>query len=151
MEAYARRHTQEDAGALAWLVLGYAHILDNDYAKAVDPLSRAKPRAGDLGDYVNFYLGTAYFQSGRTPEAVATLADFEKEYPESLLLLARRRFGAGGSSNRSPIERPAVANTAVSSQPEKHSTRVRDLMGSYRTPSEGLRSPPPPPCPGTGQ
>jgi len=86
VEAYARRHTQEDAGALAYLVLGYAHILDKEYAKAADPLSRAKPRAGDLGEYVDFYLGTAYFQSGRTAEAVATLTDFEKEYPESLLL-----------------------------------------------------------------
>ena len=95
VEAYARRHTQEDAGALAWLVLGYAHILDKDYAKAVDPLSRAKPRAGDLGDYVNFYLGTAYFQSGRTAEAVTTLADFEKQYPESLLLRdARVLYGS---------------------------------------------------------
>jgi hypothetical protein len=68
-----------------------------------------------------------------------------------LLLPVRRRLGAGGSSKRSPIVRPAVANTAVSSQPEKHSTLVRDLMGSYRTPSEGLRSPPPPPWLGTGQ
>ena len=95
VEAYARRHTQEDAGALAWLVLGYAHILDKDYAKAVDPLNRAKPQAGDLGDYVNFYLGTAYFQSGRTAEAVTTLADFEKQYPESLLLRdARVLYGS---------------------------------------------------------
>jgi len=95
VEAYARRHTQEDAGALAYLVLGYAHILDKEYAKAVDPLSRAKPRAGDLGEYVDFYLGTAYFQSGRTAEAVATLTDFEKEYPESLLLRdARVLYGS---------------------------------------------------------
>jgi len=96
VEAYARRHTQEDAGALAYLVLGYAHILDKEYAKAVDPLSRAKPRSGDLGEYVDFYLGTAYFQSGRTAEAVATLTDFEKEYPESLLLRdARVLYGSG--------------------------------------------------------
>ena len=95
VEAYARRHTQEDAGALAWLVLGYAHILDKDYAKAVDPLNRAKTRAGDLGDYVSFYLGTAYFQSGRTAEAVTTLADFEKQYPDSLLLRdARVLYGS---------------------------------------------------------
>jgi soluble lytic murein transglycosylase len=66
VEAYARRHNQEDAGALAWLVLGYAHILDKDYVRAVDPLSRAKPQAGDLGEYVTFYRGTTYFQSGRT-------------------------------------------------------------------------------------
>jgi soluble lytic murein transglycosylase len=86
VEAYARRHNQEDAGALAWLVLGYAHVLDKDYAKAVDPLNRAKARAGDLGDYVTFYLGTADFQSGKTADAVTTLRDFETEYPESLLM-----------------------------------------------------------------
>jgi soluble lytic murein transglycosylase len=86
VEAYAQRHGQEDAGALAWLVLGYAHVLDKDYPKAVDPLVRAKPKAGDLGDYVSFYLGTAYFQSGKTAEAVNVLSDFDKQYPESLLL-----------------------------------------------------------------
>jgi len=86
VEAYARRHNKEDAGALAWLVLGYAHVLDRDFAKAVDPLSRAKPHAGDLGDYVTYYLGMAYFQTGRTAEAVATLNDFEKGYPDSLLI-----------------------------------------------------------------
>ena len=48
VQAYAYAHTREDAGALAWLVLGYAHVLDHDYAKAIDPLTRAKARAGDL-------------------------------------------------------------------------------------------------------
>jgi len=86
VEAFARRHGKEDAGALAWLVIGYAHILDHDYVRAIDPLNRAKPRAGDLGDYVDFYLGTAYFQTGRLAEAVATLGIFDKTYPESLLI-----------------------------------------------------------------
>jgi soluble lytic murein transglycosylase len=85
VEGYARRHAKEDAGALAWLVAGYAHILDKNYVSAIDALNRAKPRAGDLGDYVNFYLGTAYYQSGRLAEAVATLGAFDKAYPESLL------------------------------------------------------------------
>jgi soluble lytic murein transglycosylase len=85
VEAFARRHAKEDAGALAWLVVGYAHTLDKDYARAIDPLNRAKPRAGDLGDYVNFYLGSSYYQSGRLAEAVATLSVFDKSYPESLL------------------------------------------------------------------
>src|ERR1700733_3972199 len=57
VESFARRHGKEDAGSLAWLVVGYAHIVDHDYVKAIDPLNRAKPRAGDLGDYVDFYLG----------------------------------------------------------------------------------------------
>jgi soluble lytic murein transglycosylase len=85
VEAYARRHPKEDAGALAWLVVGYAHVLDHDYVKAIEPLSRAKPYAGDLGDYVAYYLGTAYQQTGRTAEAVATFSDFDHSYPDSLL------------------------------------------------------------------
>lgn len=86
VEAYARRHAKEDAGALAWLVAGYAHILDHDYPKAVDPLNRAKVHAGDLGEYVTYYLGTAYMQTGRTAEALGTLSNFETKYPDSLLI-----------------------------------------------------------------
>jgi soluble lytic murein transglycosylase len=86
VQAYAVRHSREDAGALAWLVIGYARILDHNFAQAIDPLNRAKPHAGDLGDYVNYYLGTAYQQSGRLAEAIATLSVFDKTYPESLLI-----------------------------------------------------------------
>ena len=83
---YARAHSKEDAGALAWLVAGYAHVLDHDYAKAIDPLSHAKPLAGDLGDYVAYYLGVAYLQTGHIAEALATLADFGTAHPDSLLV-----------------------------------------------------------------
>ncbi len=86
VQAYARAHAKEDAGALAWLVLGYAHVLDKDYAKAIDPLSRAKIHAGDLGDYVAYYLGVSYLQTGHTAEALATLADFARAHPDSLLV-----------------------------------------------------------------
>lgn len=86
VETYARRHAKEDAGALAWLVVGYGHELDREYAKAVDPLNRAKPQAGDLGDYVSYYLGNCYLQTGRTAEAIAALSDFDKTFPESLLI-----------------------------------------------------------------
>jgi len=85
VEAFARAHAKEDAGALAWLVDGYARILDKDYAHAVDPLNRAKPHAGDLGDYVAYYLGLAYQQTGRPAEAVGTLGGFAQNYPDSLL------------------------------------------------------------------
>ncbi len=86
VETYARAHAREDAGALAWLVLGYAHVLDRDYAKAIDPLNRAKVHAGDLGDYVAYYLGTSYLQTGRTAEGVSNLADFAAAHPDSLLV-----------------------------------------------------------------
>ena len=86
VNAYARSHAKEDAGALAFLVLGYAHVLDRDFAKAIDPLNRAKVHAGDLGDYVDYYLGNSYLQTGHTAEALATLADFGKTHPDSLLI-----------------------------------------------------------------
>jgi len=86
VEAYARSHAKDDAGALAWLVLGYAHVVDRDYARAIDPLNRAMVHAGDLGDYVAYYLGASYLQTGRTAEALATLADFGKAHPDSLLV-----------------------------------------------------------------
>lgn len=86
VQAFAVHHAKEDAGSLAWLVIGYAHTLDHEYAKAIDPLNRAKPQAGDLGDYVNFYLGSAYQQTGRIAEAIATFSVFDKTYPESLLI-----------------------------------------------------------------
>ena len=86
VESYARVHSKEDAGALAWLVLGYAHVLDRDYAKAIPPLSHAKLHAGDLGDYVDYYLGVSYLQTGHTAEALAALSDFAKNHPDSLLV-----------------------------------------------------------------
>jgi soluble lytic murein transglycosylase len=86
VEVFARAHAKQDAGALAWLVVGYAHVLDRDYAKAIDPLNRAKPQAGDLSDYVDYYLGTSYLQTGRVREALAALTDFGTAHPDSLLV-----------------------------------------------------------------
>jgi soluble lytic murein transglycosylase len=86
VEAYARAHAKEDAGALAWLVVGYAHVLDHDCAKAIEPLNRAKPMAGDLGDYITYYLGSCYLQTGRQAEGLAALANFSTTYPDSLLV-----------------------------------------------------------------
>jgi soluble lytic murein transglycosylase len=85
VEAYARRHTKEDAGSLAWLVLGYARFQDNDFFKAIDALNRAKPLAGDLGDYVDYYLASAYVQAGHKSEAISTLSEFDKNHPDSIL------------------------------------------------------------------
>ncbi len=86
VEAYARRHAKEDAGALAWLVLGYARTMDHDYGKAIDPLNRAKAGASELGDYVVYYLGNAYLQTGHNAEALSTLVDFGTTFSDSLLV-----------------------------------------------------------------
>jgi soluble lytic murein transglycosylase len=86
VEAYARRHAKEDAGALAWLVVGYARTLDHDYGKAIDPFNRAKAGASELGDYVAYYLGDAYLKTAHNAETLSTLADFSKNFPDSLLI-----------------------------------------------------------------
>ena len=86
VEAYARRHAKEDAGALAWLVVGYARTLDRDYGKAIDPFNRAKAGASELGDYVAYYLGDAYLKTAHNAEALSTLADFSENFPDSLLI-----------------------------------------------------------------
>jgi soluble lytic murein transglycosylase len=86
VEAYAHAHAKEDAGALAWLVVGYAHFIDHDCIKAIEPLNRAKPMAGDLGDYISYHLGTCYLQTGRKAEGMAALANFEANFADSLLI-----------------------------------------------------------------
>jgi soluble lytic murein transglycosylase len=86
VEAFARKHHAEDAGALAWLAVGYAHFLDHEYPKAIEPLNRAKPQAGEIGDYVAYYLAASYLESGHSAEGMATLAAFDKDFPASLLV-----------------------------------------------------------------
>jgi len=86
VEAFARKHGGEDAGSLAWLAVGYAHFLDHDYGKAIEPLNRAKPHAGEIGDYVAYYLAASYLQSGRSAEGMASLGTFDKTFPGSLLI-----------------------------------------------------------------
>src|SRR5437879_5001714 len=88
VEAFARKHSAEDAGSLAWLAVGYTYFLDHQYPQAIDSLSRAKPHAGETGDYVAYYLAAAYQQSGRIPEAVAALSAFDQNFPQSLLVRA---------------------------------------------------------------
>ena len=84
VEAYARRHAGTDEAALAWLALGYAHILDHDYAKAIPALKRAQPRAGELADYVDYFLAMAYGARGDAGGVVKALNKFENKYPDSL-------------------------------------------------------------------
>lgn len=86
LESYARAHAKEYAGALAYLVVGYARVLDKDYAKAIEPLTRAKANAGDFGDYVAYYLGESYLITDRLPDAISTLSTFDKTFPRSLLI-----------------------------------------------------------------
>src|SRR5579885_2021669 len=85
VEAYAHKHSAEDAGSLAWLTAGYAYFLDRQFAKAIDALDHAKAHAGEFGDYVAYYLASSETQSGRASDAINLLSKFDENFPESLL------------------------------------------------------------------
>ena len=86
VEAYAVRHANDEAGALAWLVIGYAHTLDAEYGPAVDALRQARPHAGVVGDYVDYLLASSLVAGRSHAQAVEVLHDFPARYPESTLL-----------------------------------------------------------------
>jgi soluble lytic murein transglycosylase len=86
VEKYAKLHKDTDAGALAWLVLGYAHSQDRDFSKAIDALKNAKPHARELSDYVDYILGQAYRADSQPKEALLVLSGFTKSYPDSIFM-----------------------------------------------------------------
>ena len=94
VERYARQHAGTDAGGMAWLTIGYAHILDREYAKAIAPLEKARPYAGELSDYVRYFEALAYGGSGQSEKVVAVLKNFSKECEDSIFLRdARAVYG----------------------------------------------------------
>ncbi len=84
VEGYARKHANDDAGPLAWLVIGYAHYLDKDYEKARSSWDRAKPLEPLLGDYIAYLQAAAYQGASNQPAVLQTLEGFEQKYPDSL-------------------------------------------------------------------
>lgn len=84
VEGWARKHEGTDAGSLAWLVLGYAHYQDRQFDKAEAALLRAQPHAGELDDYVAYFLAGAYLNQGKSAQALDLLKDFSGSYPDSL-------------------------------------------------------------------
>ncbi|HET9698747.1 MAG TPA: transglycosylase SLT domain-containing protein [Terriglobales bacterium] len=110
VEAFAHKHAGTDEGAMANLVLGYAHVMDREYDQALPYLQKAKKTPGELGDYVAYF--TAMAQGGKSDPAqmVAALSDFQQKYPDSVF--ARDAAGLYVSAllaNNDPQKAIAVA------------------------------------------
>ena len=86
VEKYAQQHAGKPEGALAWFVVGYARHLDGQHAASADSLLRARAGAGEVKDYVEYFLARAYRSLGNNREAVSTLKDFAVDHPDSLLV-----------------------------------------------------------------
>ena len=84
VENYALRHAGSDAGALAWLALGYAHVLDQHHDQAIAALEKARPHVKDLYDYVVYLEAVSYAGRGDDARVVELLRDFDINLPESI-------------------------------------------------------------------
>jgi soluble lytic murein transglycosylase len=84
VEAYARKHAKDDAGPLAWVVVGYAHYLDKDYAAARSSWGRAKSLEPLLGDYLAYMQAMAYQGENNRAAVLETLEGFDEKYQDSL-------------------------------------------------------------------
>jgi soluble lytic murein transglycosylase len=84
VEAYARKHAKDDAGPLAWVVVGYAHYLDKDYVSARSSWDRAKSLEPLLGDYLAYLHAASYQAESNYTAVLETLDGFDQKYPESL-------------------------------------------------------------------
>jgi soluble lytic murein transglycosylase len=84
VEAYARKHAKDDAGSLAWVVVGYAHYLDKDYAAARSSWGRAKSLEPLLGDYLAYMQAMAYQGENNRAAVLETLEGFDEKYQDSL-------------------------------------------------------------------
>ncbi|HWS17046.1 MAG TPA: hypothetical protein VN223_03490, partial [Candidatus Elarobacter sp.] len=84
VEAYARKHAKDDAGPLAWVVIGYAHYLDKDYVSARSSWGRTKLLEPLLGDYLAYLQGISYQGENNHAAVLQALDGFDEKYPESL-------------------------------------------------------------------
>ena len=86
VEAYALKHSKDAAGPLAWLVVGYAHYLDKDYAKALASWQKSTELAPALGDYLDYLRAGAQNGLGNHADVIKTLEGFDQKYPDSLFI-----------------------------------------------------------------
>lgn len=84
VEAYARKHAKDDAGPLAWVVVGYAHYLDKDFISARSAWDRSRPLEPLLGDYLAYMRALAYQGENNRAAVLETLDGFDEKYPDSL-------------------------------------------------------------------
>ncbi|HSK43718.1 MAG TPA: hypothetical protein VLA83_07515 [Candidatus Binatia bacterium] len=82
VEAYARKHAKDDAGPLAWVVVGYAHYLDKDYASARSSWLRTKSLEPLLGDYLAYMEALAYQGENNRAAVLETLDGFDEKNPD---------------------------------------------------------------------
>src|SRR5262249_9708837 len=68
-----------------YLVLGYSHTLDSQYAAAIPYFKKAQLHAGELSDYADYFLASSEGAAGDATDAAENLRGFDQRYPGSIL------------------------------------------------------------------
>jgi soluble lytic murein transglycosylase len=84
VERYAVKHRADEGGTVAHLVLGYAHLQDKDYSKAVKDLKIAAAKNGELSDYADFFLAQCAAATEDQQQVADVLKGFAEKHPDSL-------------------------------------------------------------------
>ena len=82
---FASKHANHQAGALAYLALGYRAIEEGELDDAVLVLRAGSNLASPVRDYLEYYLGRALRRQGRHKEALQMWSGFEQRHPKSPL------------------------------------------------------------------
>ena len=129
VERFARAHSDSDAGALAYLDLGYSRYLDDDFDKAITELKKARTRSWELSEYADYFLGMAYTAKGDDEDVIPVLDGFSSKYPNSVfrrdaaLLLANSLIATGSPAH--------AAEVIQEVNPERRSDLVLTLGKAY--------------------
>lgn len=84
VERFANRHPENDAGALAYLDLGYAHYIQDDFQKAIADLKKARAHSWELSEYTDYFLAMAYAANAQDEDVIPVLDGFPEKYPKSI-------------------------------------------------------------------
>jgi soluble lytic murein transglycosylase len=85
LEQFAARQPAHQAGALAYLALGYSAIEEKRFAEAATYLKSGRAIRSQVPDYLDYYLASSLQSTGRHREALEVLDGFEQRYPSSSL------------------------------------------------------------------
>ncbi len=94
LRQFAASKSGEQAGALAYLVLGYTKYQDKEFAPAVEYLRQAVKVKTRVSDYAEFYLAAALQNNADHPGAIPVLTGFDARNPGSYLI-ARAAMALG--------------------------------------------------------
>ena len=89
---YAASAKDRETRGEAYLALGYREVQADDYAAAMDHLSRAAATGFLLADYATYYRASAASLANEPEIAAQTLADFNTRFPASALRLESTRL-----------------------------------------------------------